>query len=81
MRAQTQTVAVDKPNIGIAKDGTIYFNEHRVSLSRLVDEINQTFPKASAVYVRADQRTTWASVSQVIAALNSARIPIKLVSK
>ena len=81
MRAQTQTVVVDRPNIGIAKDGTIYLNEHAVSLSLLTDEIKQMFPQASPVYVRADQRTTWASVSQVIAALNSARIPIKLVSK
>jgi biopolymer transport protein ExbD len=81
VRAQTQTVTADLPSIGVAKDGTIYLNEQPVSLSRLIDEINRTFPKASAVYVRADRRATWASVSQVIAALNSAKIPIKLVSK
>lgn len=81
MKAQAQAVVVDMPNIGIARDGRIFLNEQPVSLSRLIDEINQTFPKASVVYVRADQRATWASVSQVIAALNSAKLPIKLVSK
>jgi hypothetical protein len=34
-----------------------------------------------AVYIRADQTATWASVSQVIATLEAAKVPVRLVSK
>ena len=73
-------MTADVPSVAIAKDGTIYLNTQQVNLIRLIDEINRTAPKA-AVYVRADRRATWASVSQVIAALNSAKIPIRIVTK
>jgi len=81
MQAQAQTVRPDKPSIVIAKDGTIYLNEQPVKLDHLAEEINRTFPKASAVYVRGDSRVTWGEVSQVMAALNSAKIPMRVVSK
>lgn len=80
-QAQTQTVTADKPSIAIAKDGTIYLNEHPIKLDRLAEEIHRSFPKASAVYVRGDMRATWGEVSQVMAALNSAKIPMRVVSK
>jgi biopolymer transport protein ExbD len=88
MRAQAQAdlpivmhTNADMPVIGITQDGTVSLNEHTVNLGRLIDEINRTFAKASAVYVRADERASWASVSKVIATLNSAKISIRLVSK
>lgn len=69
------------PIVAIAKDGTIYLNEQPVKLDHLAEEINRTFPKASAVYVRGDRRVTWGEVSQVMAALNSAKIPTRVVAK
>src|SRR6185437_7946893 len=81
MQAQAQKVMADVPSVAIAKDGTIYLNEQPVRLDHLAEEINRTFPKASAVYVRGDRRVTWGEVSQVMAALNSAKIPMRVVSK
>jgi biopolymer transport protein ExbD len=78
---QAQTVRADMPIVAIAKDGTIYLNEQPVKLDHLAEEINRTFPKASAVYVRGDRRVTWGEVSQVMAALNSAKLPTRVVAK
>ncbi len=77
---RTMQAAGDLPMVLIAQDGTVSLNKRTVSLDRLIDKINNAFPKDSVVYIRPDKRSTWASVSQVIATLTSAKIPIKLVT-
>jgi biopolymer transport protein ExbD len=79
--AQAQTVHksdVKIPTIHITGEGALYLNGKPVNINLLASEIKRSFPKASEVRVRPDKDTLWEVVSQVFAALNAAKPPIRV---
>jgi Biopolymer transport protein ExbD/TolR len=79
--AQVQTLHksdVKIPTVRITGDGALYLNNKAVNINLLANEIKRSFPKASEVRVRPDKDTPWDVVSQVFAALNAARPPIRV---
>jgi biopolymer transport protein ExbD len=69
------------PVVFISRQGTLFVNEKMVEIDTLTNEIKRTFPSASTVYIRADRATPWASVSQVMAKLDSAKIGVRMATK
>jgi hypothetical protein len=79
--AQAQTVHrsdVKVPTVRITGEGALYLNDKAVNINLLANEIKRSFPKASEVRVRPDKDTPWEVVSQVFAALNAAKPPIRV---
>jgi biopolymer transport protein ExbD len=71
----------DLPVISISKEGTTYLNDKPVNIHVLADSIHQRFHSATSVYVRADRRTPWDTVAQVIATLGEAKFAVNAVTQ
>jgi biopolymer transport protein ExbD len=69
------------PVITVTRTGSLYLNEAQININNMGDEIKRRFPKATDVYVRADQNVTWRPLAQVISELNEAKIKVKMVTK
>jgi biopolymer transport protein ExbD len=69
------------PVVSIARDGTSYLNDKPVNINLLADEIRKRFRNASAVYVRADRRTPWDPIAQVVATLGDAKLSVNMVTQ
>ena len=52
-----------------------------MNINLLASEIHQRFHNASAVYVRADGRTPWDTVAQVVAELGDAKLSVNMVTQ
>jgi len=79
--AQAQTVHrsdVKVPTVRITGEGALYLNDKAVNINLLANEIKRSFPNASEVRARPDKDTPWEVVSQVFAALNAAKPPIRV---
>jgi biopolymer transport protein ExbD len=79
--AQAQTVHksdVKIPTIHITGEGGLYLNDKAVNINSLTNEIKRSFPKATDVRVMPDKETSWEIVSQVFAALDAAKPPIRV---
>jgi biopolymer transport protein ExbD len=71
----------DLPVISISKEGTSYLNDKPVNINLLADSIHQRFRNAKSVYVRADRRTPWDTVAQVIATLGEGGFAVNAVTQ
>src|ERR1700733_2318961 len=71
----------DLPVVSISREGTSYLNEKPVNINLLADAIHKRFHNASAVYVRADRRTPFDQVAQVVATLGDAKLAVDLVTQ
>jgi biopolymer transport protein ExbD len=71
----------DLPVVSISREGTSYLNEKPVNINLLADQIHKRFHNASAVYVRADRRTPFDQVAQVVATLGVAKLAVNLVTQ
>src|SRR5579863_6478468 len=71
----------DLPVVSITRDGTSYLNERPVNINLLAGEIHKRFGNASSVYVRADRRTPWDTIAQVIATLGDAKLAVNVVTQ
>jgi biopolymer transport protein ExbD len=71
----------DLPVVSISREGTSYLNEKPVNINLLADEIHKRYRNASSVYVRADRRTPWDQVAQVIATLGEAKLAVNAVTQ
>jgi len=69
------------PVISIGRDGTSYLNDKPVNINLLADEVRKRFKNASSVYVRADRRTPWDSIAQVVATLGEAKLGVNMVTQ
>lgn len=78
---QVRDTAEDLPVITITRDAKLYLNEQPVRLAALASEIHRRFKSATSVYVRADRRTVYDPIVQVISTLNQEKFGIKLVAK
>jgi biopolymer transport protein ExbD len=71
----------DLPVVSISREGTSYLNDKPVNINLLADQIHKRFRSASSVYVRADRRTPWDQVAQVIATLGEAKLAVNAVTQ
>ena len=73
--------AQELPVVSITKEGTTYLNDKPVNLNELEKAIQQRFPKAKNVYVRADKDTIIDPIAQVLATLGTAKIGVNIVTQ
>jgi len=71
----------DLPVISITREGTSYLNDKPVNINLLADAIRERFHGATTVYVRADRRTPWDPIAQVIATLGEAKLAVNAVTQ
>ncbi|HLK21629.1 MAG TPA: biopolymer transporter ExbD [Bryobacteraceae bacterium] len=71
----------DLPVINITKDGATYLNDKPVNINLLAETVRQRFKGAKSVYLRADSRTTWDPVAQVMAILGDAKMGVNVVTQ
>jgi biopolymer transport protein ExbD len=71
----------DLPVISITREGTTYLNDKPVNINLIADEIQKRYHGATTVYVRADRRTPWDPIAQVIATLGEAKLAVNAVTQ
>ena len=71
----------DLPVISITKDGESYLNEKPVNINLLGAEIHKRFHNATSVYLRADSRTPFDPIAQVIATLGESKLAVNVVTQ
>src|SRR5712672_1458458 len=64
----------DLPVVVIAQDGTSYLADKPVNINLMAAEIRKRYRSAKSVYLKADRRTPWDQVAQVIAMLGEAKL-------
>ncbi len=78
---QVKVDVQDLPIIEMDKEGGTYLNGKEVNINLLATTIRQRFKNAKAVYLRADRRTTWDPIAQVIATLGDAKLGVNVVTQ
>lgn len=71
----------DLPVISITKEGTTYLNDKTTNIHLLADDIHKRFHNATSVYLRADSRTQFDVVAQVIATLGESKLAVNIVTQ
>ena len=71
----------DLPVINIDKEGESYLNDRPININLIASTIRQRYKKATSVYLRADRRTPWDQVAQVIATLGDAKLGVNVVTQ
>ncbi len=71
----------DLPVVQITREGTSYLNDKPVNINLLAAEIHKRFRNASSVYLRADRRTPFDPIAQVIATLGDAKLGVNVVTE
>jgi len=71
----------DLPVISIRPDAKIFLNERGINLNQIGSEVSRRFPRAKAIYIRADAAVTWDPVAQVISAVGKAGLVPRVVTK
>jgi biopolymer transport protein ExbD len=71
----------DLPVININKEGESYLNDRPININLMATTIRQRYKNAKAVYLRADRRTPWDQIAQVIATLGEAKLGVNVVTQ
>jgi biopolymer transport protein ExbD len=71
----------DLPVVNMDKEGTTYLNDKPINLHLIASTIRQRYRKATSVYLRADRRTPWDPIAQVIATLGDAKLGVNVVTQ
>jgi len=71
----------DLPVVQITREGTSYLNDKPVNINLLGAEIHKRFRNATSVYLRADRRTPFDPIAQVIATLGDAKLAVNVVTE
>jgi biopolymer transport protein ExbD len=71
----------DLPVVVIAQDGTSYLADKPVNINLMAAEIRKRYRNAKSVYLKADRRTPWDQVAQVIAMLGEAKLAVNVVTQ
>jgi biopolymer transport protein ExbD len=72
--------AQELPVVSISKTGESFLNEKSININLLAQGIHSRFPRATAVYVRADKETPWDPIAQIVAELGEAKFEVKMVT-
>ena len=67
--------------MSIDREGNSFLNDKPVNINLLADQIRKRFRNPTAVYVRADQRTPWDPIAQVVATLGDAKLAVNMVTQ
>jgi len=70
----------DLPVVSITKNAESSLNGKPININELARGIRARFPRATAVYVRADKQTPWDPIAQVVAELGDAKFEVKMVT-
>lgn len=73
--------AEELPIVALTKDGRLFLGESEANINRLAGDLKQRFPKARAVYLRADGQVIWDTMAQVVAALGDSKLEVRLVTQ
>ncbi len=76
-----QNSTQDLPVVSITKNAESSLNGKPVNFHQLAETIHARYPRATAVYVRADKQTPWDPIAQVVAELGDARYEVKMVTQ
>lgn len=71
----------DLPVVEITREGTSYINGRPVNINALADVIHNRYHNATSVYLRADRRTPFDPIAQVIATLGEAKLGVNVVTQ
>ena len=71
----------DLPVINIDKEGASYLNDKPININLIASTVRQRYKKAQSVYLRADRRTPWEQVAEVIAMLGDAKLGVNVVTQ
>ena len=77
----TAATTKDLPIVEVTKEANLYLGGAMININELGGVVKKRYPGATMVYVRADKRTPWESVAQVVAELGAAKIPVSVVTK
>src|ERR1039457_5678462 len=66
------------PVIEMDKEGASFLNGKPININSMATTIRQRYKDAKAVYLRADRRTTWDPIAQVIATLGEAKLGVNV---
>lgn len=77
---RVQNTAQDLPVISITKNGESFLNDKPININSLAAGVRQRFHNATAVYVRADSKTPWDPIAQVVAELGEAKFEVRMVT-
>jgi biopolymer transport protein ExbD len=78
---QVKDTAEVLPVINISQDGGLFLIDKPVNINEMIDKLRARFPKAKAVYVRADKDTPWEIVAQVFNAFMNTGIDVRAVTQ
>ena len=71
----------DLPVIEMDRTGATYINGRPVNIHELASTVRQRYKRAAAIYLRADRRTPWDPIAQVIATLGDAKLGVNVVTQ
>jgi biopolymer transport protein ExbD len=71
----------DLPVVSITKEGTTYLNDKMVNIHLLGAEVRKRFHNPTSVYLRADSRTPFDPIAQVIAQLGEEKLAVNIVTQ
>jgi len=77
----SKTSAQDLPVVTISKTGEFTLAGAPMNINQVEETIRAKYPKAKAVYVRADKDTIWEVVAQMTAALGEAHFQVNMVTQ
>ncbi|MDE3168216.1 MAG: biopolymer transporter ExbD [Acidobacteriota bacterium] len=77
----TKTRAQDLPVITISKTGEYTIAGSPVNINQVRETVLAKYPKAKAVYLRADKETIWDVVAQMTAELGAAGFQVNMVTQ
>jgi len=79
--SQTKDSTEELPVVSLNKEGEIYLNEKPVNIHALGEACKAKFPKAKAVFVRADRQTVYDPIAQVVSELGQSGLEVRLVTQ
>ncbi len=80
---KTRTVASspkELPVVQVSESGEVYLGKDPVNINLLADAIHSRYPGQNAVYLRADRRTPFDPIAQILAVLGAAKFGVNVVT-
>lgn len=80
---KTRSVAASSkelPVVQVSESGEVYLGKDSVNINLLADEIHSKYPGQNAVYLRADRRTPFDPIAQILAVLGAAKFGVNVVT-
>ena len=69
------------PVVTLANNGELFLNGSPVRVHTLGEELQRRFPRAKAVYVRADSRSHWVPVAQILRVLGERGLDVRVAAQ